>query len=208
MRLRPVLAVLLAAPTLGCGGASEAASCIGVVELGGHSYYAHSEPGGPVPTTGEVVGAVRPGCDDTGEAQPDEDVQVGAIAGVPTEVAVLHDGVVHLREGARMPAAAGSWFASASCSRVGTFRLGGRWEGVSEPAAPHFDGVLDPPYDLAVAVEEGPRALVGATLDVQVVPGTDPVLATSDLPRLGTARLGLTVRCEEGGFVAVRVSIR
>lgn len=53
---------------------------------------------------------------------PDEDVSVRVIEDVPTDVAVLYDGVEHLREAARMPPTAADWFVSASATWRGAPR--------------------------------------------------------------------------------------
>ena len=210
--LRPALlglALLLPAALASCGSGGSASSCVAVVEVDGVSYYGEDEPEGKVPVTGEVVDAVIPGCNDTGSwrDEPDEEVRAEVIEGVPTDVAVLYADTLHVREGARLPAAAAAWYASASCTRSGELRLAGRWVGVSEPAAPYFDGVLDPPYDVVVQVDDGPRRHVGSTLEVQVTEETDPVLARSDLPRLDVARLQAQVTCRDGGFVASSVRL-
>ena len=210
--LRPALlgvALLLPAALTACGGGESAASCVAVVEVDGASYYGEDEPDGKVPVTGELVDAVLPGCNDTGSwrDEPDEEVTAEVIEGVPPDVAVLYADSLHVREGARLPAAAAPWYASASCTGPGELRLAGRWVGVSEPAAPHFDGVLDPPYDVAIEVDEGPRRYVGSVLEVQVDEETDPVLARSDRVRLDVARLRATVTCRDGGFVATSVRL-
>jgi len=151
---------------------------------------------------------VLPGCHDTGGAdEPDEPVEVEVIRGVSPEVAVLFGGTLHVREGARLPATAAAWYASASCTSSGELRLAGRWVGVSEPAAPHFDGVLAPPYDVAIKVDEGPQRYVGSILEVQVDEATDPVLARSDLAQLDVVRLGATATCRDGGFVATSLRL-
>lgn len=198
-------AALLLLPALtACGGSESSASCVMVLEIDGASYYGETVPEQRVPLTGEVLGAVLPGCNDTaGADEPDEAVEAEVIQDVPTDVAVLYDGVVHVREGARLPATAAAWYASASCTGSGEFRLAGTWVGVSEPAAPHFDGALDPPYDVTIRVDDGPRRYVGSILEVQVTGETDPVLARSDLVRAGAARLRATTRCLGGGFTAV-----
>jgi hypothetical protein len=200
---------VLAATASSCTAGEEAAACVAVVEIDGHPYYGHSEPDEPVPTRRARVAAVQPGCNDTGgPEEPDEAVEAQAIKGVPTETAVLHDGVVHVREGARMPATAGRWFTASSCTGSGTFRLAGRWVSVSEPAAPHFDGVLDPPYDVVLDVERGPGRYVGEALEVRVTGATSPVLARGDLDLMPGAMLRTTVRCRAGGFVAVDIGRR
>jgi hypothetical protein len=180
-----------------------------VVEVDGIRYYGDSEPEERVPVTGEVVHAVVPGCHDTGgPVEPDEQVTAQVIEDVPVAVAVLRDGVVHVREGARLPASAGAWFPSASCTGSEELALAGRWEEVSEPAAPHFDGVLDPPYDVGIRVQDGPRRYRGDVLDLQVTSRTEPALARDlDRARLGVGRLEARVRCAESGFVAVSLRL-
>lgn len=205
MRVPALLAAALVLSLTGCAGGEEGAGCVAVVEIDGVPYYGEAAPDGPVPTTGSLS-AVVPACTDTpGADDRDEQVEVQVMEGVPSRVAVLHEGVVHLREGSRMPASAAAWHDSAACTGTGRIRLAGSWEGVSEPAAPHFDGVLDPPYDLLLAVADGPRRFSGSTLEVRVTADTRPVLARSDLRRLGSARLVATTRCSDGGFVAVAI---
>ena len=209
--LRPtLLAVLLTASLTSCGAGAGEASCIAAVEVDGVRYYGGDTPDGDVPTTGEVVDGVSPACNDTGGRldEPDEDVEVQVIEGVPVGTAVLYAGMVHLREGARLPASAGAWDLSYSCSTAGKVRLEGSWETVSEPYAPHFDGVLDPPYEVGIRVDRGgPRRLADHLVEVQVTDETDPVLARDDLPLLGAVDLTATVHCLEGGFVAASLEV-
>lgn len=205
----PVLlaCVLVATIASACTAGDESASCAALVKVDGHSYYGHSGPERPVPTTGEMVDATLPGCNDSGgPEEPAVAVTAQVIDGVPVETAVLHDGVVHIRDGARMPASSTAWFDGTFCTGTDTFRLLGRWRGATEPGAPYFDGTLEPPYDVMVDVEGPPGRLVGERVDVQVTTETTPVLTDEDLDRMPGATVRATVRCEDGAFVAVAIT--
>ncbi|HEU4568189.1 MAG TPA: DUF6281 family protein [Marmoricola sp.] len=98
------------------GGGVASASCAAAVRYDGHLYLGQRPLAHEPATTGRLVDAVLPGCDDTGgqtAAEPDEKVQVAELADVPITTAFLWQGSVYVRDGQELPAAARAWFRAA-----------------------------------------------------------------------------------------------
>ena len=204
IRVALVLA-LLAGALSGCGGGDGDASCIAVLEMDGASYYGRDRPKADIPTTGETVEAVIPGCNDTGEDEPDEGVRVELIRDVPATTAVVFHDDLYVRGGVQLPASAGEWYPSVSCHDPGELTLRGRLAGVSEPYQPYVDRELEAPYEVGLLVDAGPYA--DTVLSVQVTAGTESGLTADDRDRARVA-LRVTVRCRDGEFIAESLQVR
>jgi len=215
--VRPLVVVVvgclaLAACAGGQTGGTASASCVAVIVYDGHSYWGQGGLKRDPPTTGRLIGAVLPGCDDTGgqlPAEPDARVQIAELADVPISTAFLWQGTVFVRRGHGLPAVSRPWFRAPRCTTDGRFGLTGDWLGVTGPHKPRFDGDIRPPYRLEVHVVDGPKEYVGATVHVRADAGTDPVLGPRDVAsslqhgRQVVAR----VDCVDGQFHAVSLRV-
>ncbi|MFC4785317.1 DUF6281 family protein [Nocardioides sp. MAHUQ-72] len=184
------------------------ASCVAALVHDGHTYTEHGDLRRDPPTTGRVVDAVVPACDDSGgqeAAGDDEPVEAAELAGVPTDTALLLDGGVYVRTGASLPAAASAWFRPPRCTRSGEFELTADWLGVTGPRRPRFDGDIRPPYRLEVHVTEGPQEYVGTRVTVRADAATDPALGPRDVESSlwQGGQVVARVRCDGGHFAAV-----
>lgn len=212
------LAVATALVLTGCtsdwspGGTGGAASCAAVLEYDGTTYLGHGdlkrEPG----TTGRVMDAVVPGCDDTGglaDPEPEQKVRVAELEDVPPDTAVLYNGSVYVREGSDLPADAGDWFTAPGCARPGEFELVGDWMGVTTRHEPRFDGDLRPPYRLELSVEDGPEEYVGSRVVLRATARTDPRPGVPEVEASlwGAEPLVATVRCDGDRFLAVSLEV-
>jgi hypothetical protein len=176
----------------------QSASCAAVVVYRGHTYRGQAPVKQDPATTGRLVRGAVPGCDDSGgtvgiHAEP---ARLAELADVPVETALLFNGVVYVRRGGALPAAARTWFKAPRCSSTEPFALTADWIGVTGPGKPRFDGDLRPPYRLDVHVRSGPKAYVGATVQLDADAATDPRLRPRDV------KGGLW----KGGQVAARIS--
>jgi hypothetical protein len=194
------------------GGSAGAASCAAVLDHDGARYVGHGDLKRDPDTTGRMVDAVVPGCDDTGglvDPEPAEQVRVAELADVPLGTAVLHNGTVYLREGAELPAEARPWFTAPDCARSGEFELTGDWIGVTSKHDPRFDGDLRPPYRLELQVEDGPEEYVGSTVMLRATVGTDPRPGVPEVKAsLWDAEpLVATVRCDDGRLLALSLEV-
>ena len=213
LAVRSTCALALAGTALascsdGGDGDPGSAACPAVVMRHGHTYWGVGQVKRDPATTGRLVDAVVPACDDSGgqrPVEPDEPVQVHELADVPVGTAVLRDGRVYLREGRELPSVAQPWFRAPRCTSEDEFGLTADWLGVTGPNTPRFDGDLRPPYRLEVHVVEGPRAYVGATVlvhaDATTEPGLGPRDVKTSLWRGG--RVIARVTCVHGRFHAV-----
>lgn len=197
----------------GPGGSAGAASCAAVLDYDGARYVGHGDLMRDPATSGRMVDAVVPGCDDSGGQDPeppgDEEVRVAELADVPLDTAVLHNGTVYLREGVELPAETREWFTSAACARPDEFELTGDWVGVTTKRDPRFDGDLRPPYRVELQVVDGPEEYVGSTVTVRATAETDP---RPGLPEVKASlwdaeRLVATVRCDDGRFLALALEV-
>jgi len=203
--VRTLLALALIGGALSsCAGSEGSASCIAALEVDGNAYYGRARPDAEIPTTGEEVDAVIPGCNDTGREEPDEEVRVELIRDVPAGTAVVFQDDLYVRGGVQLPAAAGDWYPSVSCRAPGEFTLRGRLGGLSEPYQPYVERDLEAPYEVDLLVDG--RRFPHTVLDVQVTAETESGLTDADRDR---RRVGLTVtaRCDNGEFVAVSVQV-
>ena len=204
--VRSVFALTLLGGLLSsCAGGESEASCIAVIEIDDNSYYERDTRGLEVPTTGEAIDAVSPGCNDTGQDESDDDIRVELVRGVPATVAAVYQDTLYVRGGVQLPASAGDWYPSVSCRDPGDFALRGRLGGVSEPYQPYTDRELEAPYEVNLLVDEGP--LADTWLEVQVTAETESGLTAAD--RDGD-RVGLRaiVKCRDGEFLALRLQVR
>ncbi len=204
--VRSALALALLVGVLSsCAGSGSEASCIAVLEMDGASYYGRERPEADIPTTGETVDAVIPGCNDAGQDEPDEEIRVELIRDVPAATAVVFQDDLYVRGGVQLPATAGDWYPSVSCRDPGELTLRGRLAGVSEPYQPYADRELQPPYEVGLIVDEGPYA--DTVLTVQVTAEAESGLTAADRDRDRVA-LRATVRCRDGEFVAESLQVR
>ena len=223
MRMKPLLAALLAAfavAAAGCagGGAHAAAGgsgdCAYMATFKGHTYSGVSVQVAPVP--GRRLGAAHlPPCDDTGgslPAGPGERLPVAELPGVSSSVALVvlgRDDLLLVRHPKRPPAEVARLMRAPACAAGGgPLTLEGPWLGILQPNG-NTEVDLAPPYDLSLRVlrSSAPRYL-RAELDVRVPaelgrPLTRDDLRTS-LRKGGT--IALTVACRGGGYVATSVS--
>jgi hypothetical protein len=119
MRRLPTLTLGL---VLGCGtltacagqdGGTATADCAAVIVLDGHTYLGRARLHRDPPTTGRLVDAVIPWCDDSGGQEPehaDEPVRVAELVDVPLETAFLVHGSVYVRQGRDLPPRTRAWF--------------------------------------------------------------------------------------------------
>lgn len=188
------------------GGSGGAASCAAVLDYDGATYVGHSDLKRDPATTGRMVDAVVPGCDDTGglDPVPAERVRVAELADVPRDTALLFNGTLYLREGSELPAGTREWFTAPGCTSPGDFVLTGDWIGVTGKHKPRFDGDLRPPYRLELHVEDGPEEYVGSTVRIRATAETDPRPGVPEVKAsLWDAEpLVATVGCDDGRFVA------
>jgi len=193
------------------GGTGQAASCAAVLVHGGHRYLGVAPVRRDPATTGRLVPAVLPACDDTGgrEQGRAQRTRVAELAGVPVATAVLRDGEVYVRAGRVLPHRARRWFRATPCAHPGDVRLTGDWLGVAGPRRLRFDGDVRPPYRVRLHVTDGPRRYLGATLQVHATRSTRPGLAPRDvrtsLWRGG--RLEARVHCAEGRYEATALRV-
>lgn len=206
LEVRTVVTLALLAGSLSsCAGSGGEASCIAVLEIEGEAYYGRDSRDLQVPTTGETVDAVIPGCNDTGPEEPDEEIGVELIRDVPAATAVVLDDELYVRGGVQLPATAGDWYPSVSCREPGEFTLQGRLGGVSEPYQPYVERTLDAPYEVSLLVAEG--SFAGTVLDVQVTEETESGLTAADRDR-DRLLLRTTVKCRDGEFLALSLEVR
>ncbi len=195
------------------GGSAGAASCAAVLDRDGARYVGHGDLKRDPATSGRMVDAVVPGCDDTGGQDPDpigdEHVRVAELAGVPLDTAVLYNGSVYVREGSELPAEARPWFTAPDCARSGEFELTGDWIGVTSKHKPRFDGDLRPPYRLELHVEDGPEEYVGSTVRLRATAETDPRPGAPEVKASlwDTEPLVATVRCDGARFRALSLEV-
>lgn len=203
--VRTILALTLLVGALSsCAGSASEASCIAVIELDGASYYGRPQPEAAIPTTGETVGAVIPGCNDAGREEPDEEVRVELIRDVPAATGFVFQDELYVRGGVQLPASSGNWYPSVSCREPGEFPLRGSLMGVSEPYQPYADRELEAPYQISLLVAAGPYA--DTVLTVQVTAETESGLTGADRDREQVA-LRATVRCRTGEFLATSLQV-
>ena len=198
----------LAACSADGNGGTGSASCPAVVVRHGHTYWGVGQVKRDPATTGRLVDAVLPACDDSGgqrPVEPDERVQVHELADVPVGTALLRDGRVYVREGRELPSAAQYWFRAPRCTSDGEFDVTADWLGVTGPNTPRFDGDLRPPYRLEVHVTAGPHEYVGATVLVHADATTEPGLGPRDVRRSlwRGGQVIARVTCVHGRFHAV-----
>lgn len=196
---------LLAGALSACAGGSSGASCIAVVEMDDQPYYQRSWFEGEIPTTGEMVDAVIPGCNDTGQDEPDDQIRVELIRDVPASTAVVFHDELYVRGGVQLPAGAGDWYPSVSCRESGALTLLGRFGGVSEPYQPYVERELTAPYEVDLLVGDGPYSELW--LEVQVTTETESELTAADRDRKRVV-LRATVDCDDGEFVAQSLQVR
>ena len=195
---------LLAGALTSCGGEDSSAACVAVLEVDGSSYYPRDRFEGEVPTTGEEVDAVIPGCNDVG-TEPDEDVRVEVIRDVVPGTAVLHDGELYVRGGVQLPPSAGDWYPSVSCSAPGELALRGDLGGTSVPYQPYSEPESEAPYEVDLLVSEGSYA--DTWLEVQVTARTQSELTGADRRAPRRADVRATGRCDDGEFVAESIGL-
>lgn len=190
MRLRVSLTLALTCVALGScsseGGATGtgSASCAAAVVYKDATYLEHRKVKREPATSGRLVEALLPSCDDSGAqepVEPDRRVEVAELEQVPLETAFLWDGSVYLRSGRELPAATEAWFRAPGCTSAGEFDLEGDWLAVTGAKRPRFDGDLRPPYRLEMRVTDGPREYVGTMVQVHADDATDPGLDTRDV---------------------------
>lgn len=196
---------LIAGSLSSCAGGESDASCIAVLEIDGASYYGRDSRDLEIPTTGEMVDAVIPGCQDSGQEEPGEEIRAELIRDVPAATAVVLDDEIYVRGGGQLPADAGDWYPSVSCRESGEITLRGRLGGVSEPYQPYAERTLAAPYQVSLLVDEGSYA--GTVLDVQVTAETETGLTAADRDR-DRVTLRATVSCREGEFLARSLQVR
>lgn len=199
-----VVLALLAGSLSSCAGGESDASCIAVLEIDGATYYGRDSRKLDIPTTGEMTDAVVPGCQDSGQEEPGEEIRVDLIRDVPAATAVVLDDEIYVRGGVQLPEDAGDWYPSVSCRMPGEITLRGRLGGVSEPYQPYAERTLAAPYQVSLLVDEGSYA--GTVLDVQVTAETESGLTAADRDR-DRVTLRATVRCREGEFMAQSLQV-
>ncbi|WP_155992885.1 DUF6281 family protein [Nocardioides sp. URHA0020] len=218
-RTRILIAVGLVAGSgalVGCGSSTEggggaSASCAAIVEYDGARYLGTGEVHRTPVTTGRVMPAVAPGCDDTGgqddQTVQDTKVQVEELAAVDPRVAVLLNGGIYVREGASVPAVVRSWLRAPRCSTPGVFEITADWLGLTGPHEPRTDGDVRLPYQLEVRVTDGPERYVGGTITLDATTATDPELSSDDVEQSlwEGGQLTARVRCLHHGFDVVGV---
>ena len=154
------------------------------------------------PLTGRLIDMVLPGCDDTGsgEAEPDEVVQVEEIEGIDPAVAVYWHEAAHLAEGAEVPPELEQYRRRRTCDPEGPTTLVTEWVGVRQRKEVRFDGDFRPPLRLDVREVE-----TGDQLRIQDLGGADPDLGKRHARRAlwsTDAYLVVDVHCEGTDFVA------
>jgi hypothetical protein len=215
--LRSASALLLAGTALascsvGGDDGAGSASCAALLVRDGHTYRGVGGVKRDPATTGRLVDAVIPACDDSGgrrPVEPDAGVRVHELAAVPVGTALLWNGGVYVRDGRTLPPAAQRWFRAPRCTSPGAFSLTADWLGVTGPKQPRFDGDLRPPYRLEVHVVEGPPAYVGATVQVHAVASTEPGLGPRDVKASlwQGGQVVARVTCVHGRFRAVSLRV-
>jgi hypothetical protein len=208
-----VVTLALAGSSLsGCASGTldrtSSASCAAVVVYQGQTYWGRGGVVRDPATTGRLVKADVPPCDDTGgqlPADPAARVDVAELAGVPLTTGFLFHDTVYLRRGHQLPRGTRVWFQAQRCSSPGAFRLTGDWLGVTGSRTPRFDGDLPLPYQLAVHATGGPRRYVGATIDLRADTTTRPALRAADVKASlwKGGQLDATVSCMNGRFRAL-----
>jgi hypothetical protein len=191
----------------GSPGGTSSAQCAAVLVYGDHSYAGRGHVRRDPATTGRIVTAMVPPCDDSGgrdQGETAQRVRVAELVDVPLETAFLWHDDVYVRHGRRLAPTTRNWFLTQRCSSVGTFQLTADWLGVTGPNRPRFDGDLRPPYRLEVHVTEGPRRYVGATILVRAGSSTDPALGPESVKTSlwKSGQVIATVSCANGGFRA------
>jgi hypothetical protein len=193
------------------GDSGQSGSCAAVVVYRGHTYRGQAPVKQDPATTGRLVRGAVPGCDDSGgsfdiHAEP---ARLAELADVPVETAVLFNGVVYVRGGRALPAAARTWFRAPRCSSTEPFALTADWIGVTGPRKPRVDGDLRPPYRLNVHVRSGPKAYVGATVRLEADAATDPRLRPRDLKRSlwKGGQVAARISCVDGRFHALSLRV-
>jgi hypothetical protein len=187
---------------------TSSASCAAVIIYGSHTYWGRGGVLRDPATTGRLVTAVRPPCDDSGgqlPPDPTQRVRVAELADVPLTTGFVFQDTVYLRRSRRLPAATRVWFEPQRCTSAGTFRLTADWLGVTGPKKPRFDGDLRLPYQLEVHVTDGPRRYVGATIHLRADTATHPALGTADVKASlwKGGHVTAAVSCANGRFRAL-----
>ncbi|MDN4161953.1 hypothetical protein [Nocardioides abyssi] len=205
-------ALVAAAALTACAGAGGdgSASCAAVLEIDGVRYSGYGDLRRQPETTGRRLDVVVPGCDDTGGqggAEPDRAASAEELAGVAADRAVLLDGLLYVRDGSDLPAAARVWFDPVRCAHAGEAELTGTWLGVTGSQEPRADGDLRPPYRIDVAVADGPATYAGTTVTLRVTSDTQPALGRDDVrDTLWTGgSVTARVRCDDGRFSVLAV---
>lgn len=197
----------------GEGGGGGEASCAAVIEYAGHTYWGRGGLTRDPATTGRVVPAVMPVCDDSGgqdpPTAPEQPVRVAELDGVPLSTAFLWSGTIYARHGRELPASTDVWFRKQRCTSDGEFDLTADWLGVTGPRKVRFDGDLRPPYRLEVHVTDGPVTYVGTTIRLHADAATQPALRPRDVKESlwQGGQVAARVRCEGGRFRALSLVV-
>lgn len=210
------LAVAVAVPLTGCqpserGAGGGESACPATVQVDGVTYDGTGPTRRTPATTGDILPAVLPGCDDSGgkeDASPAEPIEVEVVRDIDPEVAVLWSGAIFVREGRTLPDSTRVWFTAPRCSTAGEFYLVADWLGVMGPRKPRFDGDVRLPYRLEVHVTDGPARYVGTRLTLHAGTSTDPALSPADVKASlwEGGQVTASVTCREGRFDVIGVT--
>lgn len=190
-------------------------TCAAVLVLAGDTYRGYGDPR-RVPRTGARVGtATIPACSDTNgqPAEPAGHVAVFEIPGVGAKTAVLADGGIWLRRGARqLPARLRVLYAPVRCTSTGRFTVAGTLTGIS-PTATGDDAHVRTPYRAELTADHGPASLldgysrvtIAARVTSATKSGRDSRLLRAALS--GGRRVSVTMRCAGDRFEAVSLRL-
>jgi hypothetical protein len=194
----------------GVGGVD--ADCALLVRYQGQTYFGRGVQ--VAPREGRLIGTgVLPGCDDGDGAEPDEEIRLAEIEGVPPEIALAWHGqgdTVFVLEGVdQLPSEVRRLTRVPQCdSRDEPIELAGPWLGILG-ADGHTELDLAPPYDVHVFVQEttSPR-YERAFLTIRVPEELGRPLTRDDIHSSlwESGTIEFTTGCDNGRYVALRVA--